>query len=76
VQIDVLNTEFRPSPQELASARKVVTAFEQAALGRDGAIEVDGKMVDIPIVERARRMLERHEAIERRSLSSIQRSPS
>jgi citrate lyase subunit beta/citryl-CoA lyase len=76
VQIDVLNTEFRPSPQELANARKVVTAFEQAALGRDGAIEVDGKMVDIPIVERARRMLERHEAIERRHLNSIQRSPS
>jgi citrate lyase subunit beta / citryl-CoA lyase len=67
MQIDVLNEEFRPSTEELAKARRIVAAFTQAALGRDGAIELDGKMVDIPIVERARRALERHEAIERRA---------
>jgi citrate lyase subunit beta/citryl-CoA lyase len=65
-QIPILNEEFRPSVDEVEKARRVVAAFEVAAKGTTGAIEVDGRMVDIPIVERARRTLERHEAIERR----------
>ena len=44
----------------------MVAAFEAAAGGNQGAIEVDGKMVDIPVVERARGTLARHEAIEQR----------
>ncbi|MGE5097975.1 MAG: HpcH/HpaI aldolase/citrate lyase family protein [Betaproteobacteria bacterium] len=69
-QIPILNEEFRPSPEEVERARRIVAAFEVAARGNTGAIEVDGKMVDIPVVERARRTLERHEAIERRTASS------
>jgi citrate lyase subunit beta / citryl-CoA lyase len=65
-QIAILNEEFRPSDDEVERARRVVAAFERAESGSKGAIEVDGKMVDIPVVERARRTLERHEAIERR----------
>ena len=68
-QIAILNEEFRPSAEEVEKARRIVSAFEVAAKGNTGAIEVDGKMVDIPVVERARRTLERHEAIERRSSS-------
>lgn len=66
-QIAILNEEFRPSAEEVEKARRIVSAFEVAAKGNTGAIEVDGKMVDIPVVERARRTLERHEAIEKRS---------
>ena len=66
-QIAILNAEFRPSPEEVEQARKVVAAFEAAAGGNQGAIEVDGKMVDIPVVEGARRTLARHEAIEQRA---------
>ena len=66
-QIAILNEEFRPSADEVEKARRVVSAFEVAAKGNAGAIEVDGKMVDIPVVERARRTLARHEAIEKRS---------
>lgn len=69
-QIAILNEEFRPSADEVDKARRVVAAFEVAAKGNTGAIEVDGKMVDIPVVERARRTLERHEAIERRASRS------
>jgi citrate lyase subunit beta/citryl-CoA lyase len=64
-QIAILNEEFRPSREEVEKARRVVAAFESAAGGNKGAIEVDGKMVDLPIVERARHTLARHEAIER-----------
>ncbi len=66
-QIEILNAEFRPSPEEVQQARKVVTAFEAAAGGNQGAIQVDGKMVDIPVVERCRATLARHEAIEKRA---------
>ena len=66
-QIAILNEEFRPSEQEVQQARKVVAAFDKAAGGNQGAIEVDGKMVDIPVVERARATLARHEAIEQRA---------
>lgn len=66
-QVDILNTEFRPSPQELAHARKVVDAFEQAVLDGRGAVEVDGRMVDPPVVERALHTLARHAAVETRT---------
>ena len=66
-QIEILNAEFRPSPEEVEQARKVVAAFEAATGGNQGAIEVDGKMVDIPVVERARGTLARHYAIEQRA---------
>lgn len=38
---------------EVGSARRVVEAFEKGQDGDAGAIQVDGKVVDIPIVERA-----------------------
>jgi citrate lyase subunit beta/citryl-CoA lyase len=66
-QIAILNAEYRPSPEEVEQARKVVAAFEAAASENRGSIEVDGKMVDIPVVERARHTLARHEAIEQRT---------
>ena len=64
-QIPVVNQTFRPSAAELERARKVVTAFEQAE--RDGlaAIQVDGQMVDYPIVNAAQRILDREAAIAR-----------
>lgn len=66
-QIAILNEEFRPSPDEVEKARRVVSAFEIAEKGNAGAIEVDGQMVDVPVVERARQTLERHESIEKRT---------
>jgi citrate lyase subunit beta/citryl-CoA lyase len=66
-QVEILNAEFRPSPEEVQQARRMVAAFEAAAGGSQGAIQVDGKMVDIPVVERARGTLARHDAIEQRA---------
>lgn len=57
--VPILNDCFAPSPEELAWARKVVaTNEEQAAAGR-GAFMLDGKFVDVPIVARARNLLDR-----------------
>jgi citrate lyase subunit beta/citryl-CoA lyase len=65
-QVPILNAEFRPSQEDVQQARKILVAFEEASKAGRGAIEVDGKMVDIPVVDRARGVIERHDAIERR----------
>ncbi len=55
-QIGVIHEAFRPSAVEIAAARRVVAAFEAAA---DGAVALDGRMVDRPHLERARQVLAR-----------------
>jgi len=66
-QVGILNEEFRPSRDEVTQARRVLAAFEEAKKSNRGAVEVDGKMVDIPVVERARQVIDRHEGIEQRA---------
>lgn len=53
-QVGVVEAAFAPTAQELAWARRVV----QAASAGEGAVAVDGRMVDRPVVARARRLLE------------------
>ncbi len=58
-QVAVCNRVFSPSAQEIALARKIITAFE-ATLGQgQGVLQVEGKFVDKPVVERCRRILAR-----------------
>jgi citrate lyase subunit beta/citryl-CoA lyase len=65
--VPALNAAFTPSAEEVAHARKVIAADEQAAAEGRGSFSVDGKMIDIPVVDRARRLLQRYEAIDRRA---------
>jgi citrate lyase beta subunit len=51
-QIATINSVFSPSTSELDRAKRVVAAFEAA---HGGACQVDGKMVDAPVVKAARR---------------------
>ena len=55
-QIPVIHEVFTPSPEEVDRARKIVEA-DRAAGG--GAVALEGRMVDRPIVEAARRVLAR-----------------
>jgi citrate lyase beta subunit len=57
-QLDTVNEVFSPSNAELVWARKVMTALATAERSGAGAFVVDGKMIDYPIVERAKRLLE------------------
>jgi citrate lyase subunit beta/citryl-CoA lyase len=66
-QVAILNEEFRPAAAEVEHARRIVAAFDEAKKTSRGSIEVDGKMVDIPVVVRARQVLDRHEAFERKA---------
>lgn len=45
---------FTPSPEEVARAQKIVDAYENA---KGNACEIDGKMIDVPIVRSAKRIL-------------------
>ena len=53
-QVPVLNTCFGHSENEIAEAQAILAAWEQRA---DGVVSHNGKMIDQPVVERARRLL-------------------
>jgi len=62
-QVPILNEEFRASAHEIDHARRVVAAYDKALAEGVGAVTVDGKMIDLPVVERAQLLLEREAAI-------------
>lgn len=51
--VPILNSAFAPSPEELAWAERVMSA----AKAGEGAFTVDGRMVDAPVIARARNIL-------------------
>ena len=60
VQVPIANRIFGPSEDEIAQARRIVAAFEHEGLAHGrAAVSIDGKMVDTPHYERAKRLLER-----------------
>lgn len=65
-QIAILNDEYAPQADDVAHAERVVAAYEKATAQGVGAITVDGKMIDVPVVERAQALLARQRAIETR----------
>ncbi len=56
-QVEICNRIFSPTEEEIEYAAKVVQAFSQAESSGTAAIQVDGKFVDYPVVERSRRIL-------------------
>lgn len=65
-QVPALNEGFSFSAEEVQHARNVISALEAAESKGLDAVAVDGKMVDIPVADRARRTLARVEAIARK----------
>lgn len=58
-QIAPIHAVFTPSDEEVAWARRVVEAYEEAIASGTGAINLDGRLIDVPMVARARRVLAR-----------------
>ncbi|MGX9148266.1 HpcH/HpaI aldolase/citrate lyase family protein [Mesorhizobium sp. 128a] len=56
-QVVPLNEEFAPLANELEWARRVISAEQEAKSQNLGAFTVDGKMIDAPVVRRARALL-------------------
>jgi citrate lyase beta subunit len=53
-QLGPINAAFTPDAARIAYARKVIAAFEAA---QDGLVVVEGKLIELPVVRSARRML-------------------
>lgn len=56
-QVELANQAFTPSEPELAAAERLVTEFEAALAAGDAAPLIDGRLVDEPLVRRARAVL-------------------
>ena len=54
-QVPVINAAFLPSEEEIAEARRIVEAF--AASPGAGALQLEGRMLDQPHLEQARKLL-------------------
>jgi len=54
-QIETINQIFGPTADEVAYCQKVIEAFDAALARGDGSIAFGGQLIDLPIVERAKR---------------------
>lgn len=54
-QVPVINAAFMPGEEQIAEARRIVAAFSAAPTA--GALQLDGRMLDQPHLEQARRLL-------------------
>jgi citrate lyase subunit beta/citryl-CoA lyase len=61
-QVGVINEAFTPDPGEIEWAEKVIAGQERADEVETGVFTVEGQMIDPPLVERARTILERADA--------------
>jgi citrate lyase subunit beta/citryl-CoA lyase len=57
-QLDALNECFSPSAAEIAHAERVIAAFDEAEQRGRGSTSLDGWVIDVPVVKRARALLE------------------
>lgn len=58
-QIETVQRAFTPSEEEVAAAQRVVEAYQASLKEGRGAFALDGKMVDMPMVKAAQRVLAR-----------------
>ena len=56
-QLEPIRRLFGPQPDEIEYARRVITAWDAASADGRGSLDLDGAMVDVPVVERARNTL-------------------
>ncbi len=61
-QVEPVQTAFTPSDEAIAYARRVAATFEAHQSEGKGAYELDGKMIDLPLLKNAQKVLERARA--------------
>jgi citrate lyase subunit beta / citryl-CoA lyase len=62
-QIRVIHAAFQPSAAELEKAERIVAAFHDAEARGLGVVSLGSKMIDAPVVLRARRLVEQARAL-------------
>lgn len=61
--VELLNEGFSPSPEEIAYAQRVVDVLNDSEAKGLGAVSLDGKMIDKPVADRAKRLLAKAERL-------------
>ena len=61
-QVPVVQKAFTPSTEEINYAKRVVETFEASQREGRGAYALDGKMIDMPLLKNARKVLDRARA--------------
>jgi citrate lyase subunit beta/citryl-CoA lyase len=67
LQVPMLNEEFSPTAAEVERAKRMVAAYDAAFAQGLGAVQFEGAMIDVPVVQRAQNVIARAAAIVRRS---------
>ena len=65
-QVPIVNREYTPSAEEAGYARRVIEENAKAEADGRASFAIEGKMIDVPVVLRAQRLLGRLAAIEAR----------
>ncbi len=66
-QIDIVNTAFTPTDAEIDESQRLITAFAEAQADGRMAMRFEGKMVDVPHLTRARKLVARAEEIRKKT---------
>tara|TARA_B100001057_G_scaffold327678_2_gene327986 strand:+ start:35850 stop:36749 length:900 start_codon:yes stop_codon:yes gene_type:complete len=56
-QVPILNEAFTPTDEEIDRSERMVATYDAAMAAGDGAVAFEGKMIDVPVVARAERIL-------------------
>jgi citrate lyase subunit beta/citryl-CoA lyase len=70
-QVTIVNEEYTPTAEEVEYARKVIALDKDAAASGRGSFALDGKMINIPIIVRAQKLIRRYEAIKQREARTL-----
>ena len=57
-QVVLAHRAFSPSTEEIRRAQRIVSGYEEALRQGRGTVDIDGQMIDAPLLKRARRVLE------------------
>ena len=63
LQVGVIHEAFAPTAAEIEKARRIVAAFQEAKAKGLGVVSLGSKMIDPPVVERARKLMARAESM-------------
>jgi citrate lyase beta subunit len=61
-QVEPVQTAFTPNDEAIAHAKRIIETFEVSQKEGKGAYSLDGKMIDMPLLKNAQRVLERAKA--------------
>ncbi|GHV50562.1 citrate lyase [Deltaproteobacteria bacterium] len=62
-QLDFINAAFTPTKEEVEQAKAIVAAYKESVAKGLGACSLNGKMIDVPIAERAMKVVRKAELI-------------